>query len=65
MKGLRALGVRVPGPGRALARDGRSFLRSFVHSDERKFSPVFYRTSSPSGPLPKRKIERRKEKKKK
>ena len=24
VKGLRALGVRVPGPGRALARDGRS-----------------------------------------
>ena len=28
MKGLRALGVRVPGPVRALARDGRSFGRT-------------------------------------
>ena len=27
-KGLRALGVRVPGPGKGLARDGRSLVRS-------------------------------------
>ena len=33
MKGLRALGVRVPSPGRALARDGHLFVRS----DERTF----------------------------
>ena len=34
------------------------FVRSFVRSDGRtdgKFTPLFYRTSSPSGPLPKRK----------
>ena len=33
--------------------DGRSFVRSFVRTDG-KFTPLFYRTSSPSGPLPKR-----------
>ena len=43
--------------------DVRSFVRLLVRllaridgrTDERKFSPVFYRTSSPSGLLPKRK----------
>ena len=34
--------------------DVRSDVRSLVRTDGRKFSPVFYRTSSPSGPLPKR-----------
>ena len=34
--------------------DVRSLVRTFVRSDGRKFPPVFYRTSSPSGPLPKR-----------
>ena len=32
--------------------DGRSFVRSLVRTDG-KFTPLFYRTSSPSGPLPK------------
>ena len=31
-----------------------SFIRLFIRSDGRKFSYVFYRTSSPSGPLPKK-----------
>ena len=37
--------------------DGRSLARSFVRSDVRtdgKFIPLSYRTSSPSGPLPKK-----------
>ena len=41
VKGLRALWVRVPGPGWALARDGWMFVRSLARSDGRKFSPVF------------------------
>ena len=40
MKELRALQVRVPGPGRALARDGHSFVHSLVRSYGRKFSHV-------------------------
>ena len=42
---------------------GRTFVRSFARSLARtdgKFTPLFYGTSSPSGPLPKRK-ERKKE----
>ena len=31
---------------------GRTFGRTFGRSDVQKFPPVFYRTSSPSGPLP-------------
>ena len=39
----------------------RTAVRSLVRLDGRtdgKFTPLFYRTSSPSGPLPKRKRER-------
>ena len=51
MKGLRALGVRVSGPGRALAWD----RCLFVWTDKQtEILPVFHRTSSPLGPLPKR-----------
>ena len=43
-EGLGSGGWTLGGP------DGRSLVRS----DGRKFPPVFYRTSSPSGPLPKK-----------
>ena len=33
--------------------DVRSLVRPFARSDGRKFPPVFYRSLSPSGPLPK------------
>ena len=46
------------GPSGDIRTDVRSLGRSFVRM-EGKFTPLFYRTSSPSGPLPK------KEKKKK
>ena len=32
--------------------DVRPFVCLLVWTDERKFLPLFYRTSSPSGPLP-------------
>ena len=32
VKGLRALGVRVPGPGMVTARDGRSLVRTVGNS---------------------------------
>ena len=51
MKGLRALGVRFPGPGRALAWDGRLVVWTVGRTD------VFDRTSSPLGPVPKRVVE--------
>ena len=53
-------GLRGWGPGGGLdpqGTSGRTFVRSFVRSFARtdgKFTPLFYRTSSPSGPLPKR-----------
>ena len=63
-KGLGAWGLeRAEGLGSAGGLDpqgtsGRTFARSFVRSLVRtdgKFTPPFYRTSSPSGPLPKSK----------
>ena len=46
---------------------GRTFARSLIHSDGRsfvrtdgKFTPLFYRTSSPSGPLPKKEKKKKK-----
>ena len=59
MKGVRALGVRVPSPGRALAQDGRLFGRTDGRLDGWKFSPMFYWISSSLGPLPKRRGRRR------
>ena len=55
----RAEGLGSGGGGWTLRGrpDGRSFARSFARSlvrTDRKFTPLFYRTSSPSGPLPKR-----------
>ena len=35
MKGLRAMGVRIPGPGRALARDGRLDVQTDGWTDGR------------------------------
>ena len=46
--GLGALRPRGAGPRTDVRSDGRSDVRT----DGRKFPPVFYRTSSPSGPLP-------------
>ena len=48
----RAEGLGSGGGGWTLRGrpDGRSFVRSFVRTEN---SPLFYRTSSPSGPLPK------------
>ena len=34
--------------------DGRSLVSSLVRTDGHKFPPLFYRTLSPLGPLPKR-----------
>ena len=46
--------------GRSLGRSlGRSFVRSFGRT-EGKFTPLSYRTLSPSGPLPKKGGEREK-----
>ena len=65
-KGLGGWGLERAeglGSGGGLAPQGTdrtdvwTFVRSFVRSDVRtdgKFTPLFYRTSSPSGPLPKR-----------
>ncbi len=51
MKGLRALGVRFPGPGRALASNGRMLGRTDARSDGRtEIPPRIYRKSSPLGP---------------
>ena len=47
--------------------DVRSFVRSFARSLVRtdgKFTPLFYRTSSPSGPLPKKRKKKKTNKKK-
>ena len=46
-------GYGLPGPGSDFrgGMDGWTYVRT----DGWKFSPMFYRTSSPSGPLPKRK----------
>ena len=46
-RGSDALGGWSPG------EDGTD-VRSDGRTDGRKFPPVFYRTSSPSGPLPKK-----------
>ena len=61
-KGLeRAEGLGSGGGGLDPQGTGRTFVCSFVRSDGRsdvrtdgKFTPLFYRTSSPSGPLPKK-----------
>ena len=43
---------------RSLVRSfARSFVRSFARTDG-NYPPLFYRTSSPSGPLPKNRTER-------
>ena len=44
----RVVGAGPSGDG----TDVRSDVRTDVRTDGRKFPPVFYRTSSPSGPLP-------------
>ena len=50
-------GVREgAGPSGDVRTDVRSDVRSFVRTDG-KFTPLFYRTSSPSGPLPKKEEE--------
>ena len=51
----RAEGLGWGGAGSSgdVRTDVRSFVRSFARSDG-KFTPLSYRTSSPSGPLPKR-----------
>ena len=51
-----AEGLRSGG-GEAAPSGDRTDVRSFARSDGRtdgKFTPLFYRTSSPSGPLPKK-----------
>ena len=47
------LGSRGLDPGGT----GRTFFGTFVRTDGRKFPPLFFRTLSPSGPLPKRERE--------
>ena len=54
-RGPRGWGRGGAGPSRDRP-DGQTFGRSLTRSDGRtdgKFTPLFYRTSSPSGPLPK------------
>ena len=41
------------GPSEDVRTDIRSFVRSLGRTDG-KFTPLFYRTSSPLGPLPKK-----------
>ena len=65
-EGLKGGGLDPQGTGRTdVCSFGRSldwtFGHSLVQTDGRKFLPLFYRTSSPSDPLPKRKKERKKE----
>ena len=43
------------GDGTDIHSDGRSFKQTDACLDGQKFPPLFYRTSSPSGPLPKMK----------
>ena len=63
--GLGALRPRGAGPRTDVRSDGRSDGRTDGRTDGRKFPPVFYRTSSPSGPLPiKRKSVEKKKKRK-
>ena len=53
----RAEGLGLGGGLDPQGTSGRTFARSFARSFGRtdgKFTPLFYRTSSPSGPLPKR-----------
>ena len=49
----RAEGLGSGGGWTLRGLTGRTFGRSFVRTDG-KFTPLFYRTSSPLGPLPKR-----------
>ena len=53
-----------PGPSGDVRTDVRSDARSFGRSlgwTDGKFTPLFYRTSSPSGPLPKKREKAKRE----
>ena len=52
LEGAEGLGSRGRGGWTLRGPDGRSLGRLFGRTDG-KFTPLFYRTSSPSGPLPK------------
>ena len=62
-RGPRGWGPGGAGPSGDVRTDVRSFVRSDVRSDVRtdgKFTPLSYRTSSPSGPLPKKGLQTKK-----
>ena len=51
-------------PENGVGGDGRTDVRTYGRTDG-QIPPVFYRTSSPSGPLPKKEKKKKKKKKKK